>query len=41
MKGIPSYYEINRTHKIHGLNPVEREEDIRQFEQQKVAGYCK
>jgi len=39
MKVTPSYYEVNRTHKIDGLNPIEREEDIRQFEQQKVAGY--
>ncbi len=38
MKVNPSFYEINRTHKIDGLNPIEREEDIRQFEQQKVAG---
>jgi len=38
---IPSYYDINQTHKIDGLIRIEREEDIRQFEQQKVAGYCK
>ena len=39
MTRIPSYYEINRTHKFDGLNLIEREEDIRQFEQQKMAGY--
>jgi uncharacterized protein (DUF1800 family) len=39
MKCTPNFYEINRTHKIHGLNCYEHEEDIRQFEQQKVAGY--
>jgi uncharacterized protein (DUF1800 family) len=39
MKVTPRYFEINRTHKFDGLNPIEREEDIRQFEQQKVAGY--
>jgi uncharacterized protein (DUF1800 family) len=39
MNRIPSYYEINRTHQIDGLIRKDLEEDKRQFEQQKVAGY--
>ncbi len=39
MNRIPSYYEINRTHKFDGLIRNDRDDDIRQFQQQKVAGY--
>jgi uncharacterized protein (DUF1800 family) len=39
MNKIPSYYEINRTHKFDGLIRNYREEDKRHFQQQKVAGY--
>jgi uncharacterized protein (DUF1800 family) len=38
MTRIPKYYQINRTHEFDGLNLIDRDEDIRQFEQQKVAG---
>ena len=39
MNRIKSYYEINRTHQTDGLIPNDFEEDKRQFQQQKVAGY--